>query len=285
MPAPFGFETQPESAQRMYNARAPTYEDSWHPEHSRRFIAHAPLKPGDRVLDLCCGTGLDAFLAADIVGDEGEVIAVDVTEGMLKQLHERQKREPALGKRIRTIHHDVSDLEGLAGEGVERGSFDAILCSCAFVFLFDPSETVAKWKAYLKPAGVMVIDLPHEHNLRAGMVLESVAKEMGVKFPSNRLWIKSKESLAEILETQGMRVEKSLLMENVAGYGTKLIGVEEAGTRYEAIVNSSLTENIATDDFNAKAKPLFLKEWERVAVDGKVEDVDCLYLYVARKPE
>lgn len=283
MPSPFGFETPRESAQRMYNSRAPTYENSWHPEYSRRFIALAPLKPGDRVLDLCCGTGLDAFLAAEIVGEEGEVVAIDVTEGMLAQLHERRTREPALGKRIRTIHHDVTDLEGLSGDGVKLESFDAILCSCAFVFFHDPSETVAKWKAYLKPGGVMVIDLPHEHNLRAGRVLESVAKEMDVKFPSNRLWIKSKESFGQILEAQGMRVEKSVLMENISGHGTKLIGIEEADSRYEAIINSSLTENVVFDDFKAKAKPLFRKEWERVAEDGKVEDVDCLYLYVARK--
>jgi ubiquinone/menaquinone biosynthesis C-methylase UbiE len=74
-------ETQVQSAKRMYDARAATYEDSWHPNYSKRFIELSPLQPGQRVLDLCCGTGLDAFLAAAIVGENGEVVCVDASDG------------------------------------------------------------------------------------------------------------------------------------------------------------------------------------------------------------
>lgn len=285
MSAKFGFESQNESAQRMYNARASAYEDSWHPAYSRRFIAHAPLHPGDRVLSLCCGTGLDAFLAAERVGDRGEVVGVDVSAGMLGQLQARQTREPGAGKRIRTVHHDVTDLDGLAEEGVEKGVFDAILCSCAFVLFNDPAAVVAHWKEYLRPGGVMVIDITHEHNLRSGRVLEGVAREMGVKFPSNRSWIKGKNSFGEILEAQGMRVESVTLLEGISGQGRHLYGVEEAASQYELIVDSSLTKLVASDDFKIKAMPLFCKAWADAAVDGKVEDSDVLYVYVARRPE
>ena len=54
-------KTQIEFAQHMYGARAANYEDSWHPDYSKRFIDLVDLKPGDRILDLCCGTGLEAF--------------------------------------------------------------------------------------------------------------------------------------------------------------------------------------------------------------------------------
>jgi ubiquinone/menaquinone biosynthesis C-methylase UbiE len=74
-------EPQVQSAQRMYDARAANYEESWHPNYSKRFIELCPLNSGQRVLDLCCGTGLDAFLAAEIVGDQGQVICVDVSDG------------------------------------------------------------------------------------------------------------------------------------------------------------------------------------------------------------
>lgn len=285
MSVSFGSETQQDSAQRMYSHRASTYEDSWHPDYSRRFITYAPLRPGDRVLDLCCGTDLDAFLAAEIVGEDGQIVGVDVTKGMLKQLHERQKREPVVGKRITTIQHDVTDLSGLAGEGVEKESFDAIICSCAFVLFHDPASVVAHWKHFLRPGGVMVIDITHEHNLRAGMVMELVAKEIGAIFPSNRLWIKSQDSFKEILEVQGMMVENVVLVDNVQGKGTQLYGVDEASRLYETIINSSLTVNVVPDDFREAARPLFLREWERVAVDGMVEDTDSLYVYTARKPE
>ncbi|KAJ4415459.1 hypothetical protein N0V82_007330 [Gnomoniopsis sp. IMI 355080] len=280
----FGVETQNESAQRMYNARAPSYEDSWHPDYSRRFVAHAPLRHGERVLSLCCGTGLDAFLAADIVGNEGEVVGIDVSSGMLEQLRQRQKHEARVGSRIKVIHHDVTNLEGLASEGVEKGSFDAILCSCAFVLFTDPAAVVAHWKEYVKPGGVMVIDIAHEHNLRSGIVLETVAKSMGCKFPSNRNWVKSQDSFKAILEAQGLQVEKVILMENITGKGTQFHGVEDADSHFDLLVNSSLTQLSAFEEFESKAKPLFREAWEYAAVNGKVEESDVLYVYIARKP-
>lgn len=287
MSTPFGLETQTESAQRMYNARAANYENSWHHAYSQRFIAHAPLRPGDRVLSLCCGTGLDAFLAAAAVGESGAVVGVDVSAGMLAGLHARLAREPAQAGRasITTFCADVSRLEGLPGEVVGRGSFDTVLCSCAFVLLDDPGAVVALWREFLKPGGVMVIDVTHEHNLRAGRVLEGVAKELGVKFPSNRMWITSRDSFRGILEAQGLRVESFALLEGISGRGRHYYGVEDAESQFEFIVSSSLTQLMASEDFKAKARPLFLKAWADAAVDGKVEDSDALYLYVARRPE
>lgn len=268
----------------MYNARAPKYEDSWHPDYSRRFIAQAPLKPGDRVLSLCCGTGLDAFLAAEAVGDKGEVVGIDVSSGMLDQLRQRQQREAQVGSKIKTIHHDVTNLDGLANEGVEKGGFDAILCSCAFVLFSNSEQVVAHWKEYIKPGGVMVIDITHEYNLRSGTVLEAVAREMGIKFPSNRLWIKSQDSFKDILEAQGLQVENITRLESISGKGTQYHRVEDADHHFDSIVNSSLTQLSASNDFKVKAKPLFREAWKMAAVDGRVEDSDALYLYVARKP-
>lgn len=281
----FGTETQPQSAKRMYNARATNYEDSWHPDYSKRFMSLVPLSPGHRVLDLCCGTGLEAFLAAEVVGEQGEIVGVDVSTGMLEQLRDRQKREPGLGRRIRTFHHDVTDLSGVAPE-VEKGSFDAILCSCAFVLFEDPAAVVAHWREYLRPGGLMAIDVTHEWNLRSGMALEQVARRMGINFPSNRSWIQSIESFKEILEGQGLVVEKAVPLERISGQGSVFYGVDEADSQYEQIVSrSSLTQNSAvSESFKAQAKPLFREEWERIAVDGKVESVDVLYVYVARKP-
>lgn len=279
----FGTETQPQSARRMYNTRAPNYEDSWHPDYSQRFMALVPLCPGDRVLDLCCGTGLEAFIAAEKVGEKGEVVGVDVSGGMLSQLRERQSREPDLGGQIRTLQHDVTNLTGLAPE-IERESFDAILCSCAFVLFEDSAAVVAHWREYLKPGGLMAIDVTHERNLRPGLVLEQVARRMGAKFPSNRLWIQSIDSFKEVLEGQGLVVEKAVALDRQSGKGSVFYGVEEADAQFDYVVNSPLTENSVSESFKTEAKPLFREEWAKVAVDGKVESVDVSYAYVARKP-
>ena len=171
-------ETQYETAQRMYSVRAKQYEDSWHPDYSRRFVSHLAIKPGMRVLDLCCGTGLEAFLVAELVGNSGEVIGVDATAEMLAELKARQEREPAdsPGARIiKTFKHDVTDLASLPA--IARGSFDYILCSNAFVLFDDPAAVVRTWREYLKPVtGVLAVDITHEYNLRPGIVMERAVK-------------------------------------------------------------------------------------------------------------
>src|SRR5512145_899712 len=46
-------------------------------------VRHAGLKPGEMVLDLGCGAGIDTLLAARAVGATGRVIGIDMTPGMV----------------------------------------------------------------------------------------------------------------------------------------------------------------------------------------------------------
>lgn len=260
------------------------------------------MRKGDRVLDLCCGTGGEAFLAAEAVGEQGRVVAVDVTEGMLAVLKERQQQQPQLGQRITVFRHDVTDLDGLAaataaaaastgGEVVvAKGTFDVLLCSTAFVLLQNPAKVVAQWAEYLRPGGHMVIDIPHEHNLRAGRVLENVVRhQLHEGFPSNRSWVESQESFQRILEEGAgneLRVEAVHVLENITGHGTRYFGVEEAESMFEQTMETSLTAGtVLKEGFKERVRPLFVKAWEEAAVDGKVENVDVLYVYVVRKTE
>lgn len=59
----------------MYDRASRKYDDGeWHPRIAKRLIDGCALQPGDRVLDLCAGTGISTFLAADAVGKEGHVV-------------------------------------------------------------------------------------------------------------------------------------------------------------------------------------------------------------------
>lgn len=53
--------------------------------------------------------------------------------------------------------------------------------------------------------------------------------------------------------------------------------------KFDHVVDLILFTEIITDEFKEKARPLFREQWERAAVDGKVEFCDSLYVYVARK--
>ncbi|HIE31514.1 MAG TPA: methyltransferase domain-containing protein [Methanosarcinales archaeon] len=48
------------------------------------------IKPGSRVLDVCCGTGVLCAMIAEVVGAEGEVVGIDLSEKMLKRAEKRK---------------------------------------------------------------------------------------------------------------------------------------------------------------------------------------------------
>lgn len=274
-------ESQVQTAERMYGQRAPTYEDSWHPDYSRRFMEHVHIKSGDRILDLACGTGLDAVIAAQRVGDGGIVVGVDVTASMLEVAKGKQKTNLVLARRLKLVQHDATDLSGC--EGVERGSFDLVICSNAFVLFEHPERVVAHWREYLKPGGKMIIDITHENSMRSGVLMERASKRLNIPFPSNRLWIKSVDSFREILESEGFSVERVASLEKVVGEGTYYLGLDEADQQFDYVVNGPLAPLMITDELKEKGRPYFKEEWEKVAVDGKVEYSDILYVYIARK--
>ncbi|WP_036488397.1 class I SAM-dependent methyltransferase [Myxosarcina sp. GI1] len=54
-----------------------------------RAIASLNLQPGDTVIDLCCGTGLNFPLLEEAIGSAGKIIGVDLSEAMLAQAEQR----------------------------------------------------------------------------------------------------------------------------------------------------------------------------------------------------
>jgi ubiquinone/menaquinone biosynthesis C-methylase UbiE len=272
---------QVRSAFCMYSERASNYEKSWHPEYSRRFMELVDIRVGDRVLDLACGTCLEAIIAAHRVGDEGLVVGVDITPNMLDIAKSKQTADPILSRRLKLVQHDIKDLRRCAG--VEKDSFDLIICSNAFVLLGEPGKIIAHWREYLKPGGRLVVDIPHEKSLRSGVVLEEVAQRLGIPFPSHRLWIKSIDSFKELLWSQGFVLEKVETLENIIGWGTQFLAVDRADEQFDRPLNGPIAPVEIMNELKEKGRPFFKEAWEKAAVDGKVEVTDILYVYVASK--
>jgi ubiquinone/menaquinone biosynthesis C-methylase UbiE len=265
----------------MYKNRALKYEDSWHPDYTIRFMGLVDLKIGDRVLDLCCGTGLDAFAAAEKVGDAGEVIGVDITEGMLEQANIRKQNDTKLGPRIRLFMHDVTDLTSLPE--VEKESFDFIICSNAFVLFNDPVKVVAHWREYLKVGGRLAIDITHERNFLSGIILKRAIDRMNIPFSANRLWIQSEDSFRVILEKGGFLVETVTSLDKIPGKRDTYYRLDQADEQFDFVINSDLSSVCLEESARISARPFFKEEWEKAAVDGKLVMVDSMYVYIARK--
>ena len=112
-------------------------------------ITLASLKPGETVLDLGSGGGLDCFLAVKRVGETGKVIGVDMTPEMLDKSTQEARR---LGfANIDFRHGYLEDLP------VENASIDVIISNCVFNLSVDKSTALREMFRVLKAGGRLAI--------------------------------------------------------------------------------------------------------------------------------
>ena len=102
---------------RWYDRFAPFYDigtigDLFYRRPRKAAIEQLNLSSGAGVADVFCGTGVDFPLLADRIGEEGAVLAVDGSIGMLEQAKARADRDRA-SRRFTFLRADFSDVDGL----------------------------------------------------------------------------------------------------------------------------------------------------------------------------
>jgi SAM-dependent methyltransferase len=129
----------------------------------------ASLRPGDVVLDLGSGGGMDAFVAGPKVGASGRVIGVDMTAEMISKA-----RKNALAYRQRTgldnVEFRLGEIEHLP---VADASVDVVISNCVLNLSPDKAQVWREIARVLKPGGrVSVSDLALEEPLPAAIVAQ-----------------------------------------------------------------------------------------------------------------
>jgi ubiquinone/menaquinone biosynthesis C-methylase UbiE len=273
---------QADHAIKFYESRAANYDGSWHSDFTSRFITHLDIQPGQKVLDLACGTGLLSFLEADAVGPSGRVVGVDVTPSMLAVAAFKKSRTGETYSNVSFVEGDILHLENM--DALTGETFDVITVASALVLFPDPKAAIEHWAKYLKPGGVIAMDATHPRNLVAGMVLERVARRLDLPIPYNRAWSRSESTLKQVLESAGLEVEKVVTIDNQSGYGKRSYEMGQWDDFFvENVIVKDVTRTFANNDIRRKAQGVFKEEWEKLAIDGKVEEIDSVFLGVARR--
>jgi len=125
-----------------------SYEQAWREQlqpAQERLLAMAALQPGERVIDVACGTGLVTFDAARAVGASGSVVGTDLSQEMID-------RASALAGERGIAHAAFArmDAEALT---VPDQSFDAWLCGLGLMYVPDPPRALAEAWRVLRPGG------------------------------------------------------------------------------------------------------------------------------------
>ncbi|TJY55934.1 methyltransferase domain-containing protein [Sinimarinibacterium sp. CAU 1509] len=231
-----------------------------HDEVKDRFYGcGSPIPPalaGATVLDLGCGSGRDAYLMSRLVGAEGRVIGVDMTEAQL-----------AVARRHLGWHADKFGyanvdfrhgfIEDLAGAGIADNSVDVVVSNCVLNLSPDKPQVFREIFRVLKPGGELYFS--------------DVFSDRRVPVPLTRDPVLLGECLGGAMYVEDFR----RLMAQVG-----CLDVRTCGSAPIAVLNPQIAEKLGNIQFRSLTVRAF-----KLALEDRCEDYGQVARYLGTIPD
>jgi len=141
----------------VYRKRARNYDFTvqlyniwgfWIESYRALAIHSLPLKPGDTVVDIACGTGANFPILQEKIGQNGKIIGVDFTDAMLARARERV--ENAQWRNVELVQSDVASYQFPA-------RVNGVISTFAILYVPEFDEVIRKGSEALVPGGRLVV--------------------------------------------------------------------------------------------------------------------------------
>ena len=118
---------------------------------TRHFLEEMGLRSGMRVLDVGCGVGDVALLAARMVAPGGDVVGIDLDESAVQMARHR-----AAGENLSNVEFHTADFQEYMGDGL----FDAVVCRCVLLHQHNPGRALSSVAKHVRSGGIIGFQEP-----------------------------------------------------------------------------------------------------------------------------
>lgn len=235
-------------------------------------VSAAALRPGERVLDVACGTGVVARLAAEHVGPRGAVAGLDVNPGMLKVA------ESLIPAGHSTEWHEAS-AETMP---LPEGGFDVAFCQLGLQFMSDKPAALREIRRVLAPGGRFLFNVPGPEGTVFAVMAEALERHID---PQAAQFVRAVFSLHDPDEIRGLLDDAGFHDIDIrSGIGTlSLPTPEEFLWQYvHSTPLAALLENV-DDASRAALERQFVSKLEDLVEDGALMYEQNIVVATARK--